>query len=208
MKNKSNRLAGVVVLLVCFTCEAIHGAEADDQSAQPLGFDFGNEIDEPSDSAAERCYQTVLDQRSELDSCSQAIAEASLFNDRGRVAAYTNRALIQSHSGNHEAALVDLDQALEILPHLPAVLINRGNVLWRLRRYEEASESYQRAIDESGGRSALAYYNRIFVHRVRGDVDLAASDLETARWLVQAEAQFEPGTTMGEHLLPEGLFQQ
>ena len=40
--------------------------------------------------------------------------------------------------------------------------------------------------------------------KVKRQIDL----LEIELWLIQAEAQFEPETTIGEHLLPEGLFQQ
>ena len=207
MKRKLSCLWGVVVLLVCYASEVIHAAEAGNRSAPPpLEFESHIEADEPSVSAVTRCYQTALERSHELEACNQAIAEASVFDDRGRAAAYNNRALINSHSGELEAALLDIERALEVLPNVPALLTNRGNLLSRLRRYAEASQSYQGAIDESNGGYALAYYNRVFIHRVRGDIDLAARDLETARRLVNREERPESGRNIEGILHPDSLF--
>ena len=202
-------LWGTVGLLVCFASGAIHAAEEGNRSAPgtppPLEFEFHIEADEPSASAAIRCYQTALEGGSDLESCNQVIAEASVFDDQGRAAAYNNRALINSHSGELEAALLDIERALEIVPNVPALLTNRGNLLWRLHRYAEASQSYQDAIDESSGRYALAYYNRVFIHRIRGKVDLAARDLETARRLIKNQERPQPGRGVEGILRPDSL---
>lgn len=212
MKRKPPCLWGVAGLLVCFASEAIHAAEAGDRSAprtpSPLEFELHIKADEPSASTATRCYQTALEGGRDREYCNQAIAEASMLDDQGRAAAYNNRALINGYSGELEAALFDIERALEILPNVPALLINRGNLLWRLHRYAEASQNYQDAIDESSGRSALAYYNRVFIHRVRGDIDLAARDLETARRLINREEPPEPGGDSEGILRPEDLLQQ
>ncbi len=195
-----------VLVLVWVASGLSRAAELDSRSAPrslpPPEFELTNQVDEPSLSAQQRCYETVLEQGTEFEACNQALAEASIFDDRGRAAAYANRALIRSRSGDLEAGLFDIERALEILPHEPALLINYGNLLWRLRRYEEASRSYQEAIDESNGRSALAYYNRIFVHRVRGAIDLATFDLETAQRLQNLQEQLEREVTPE---LPEDL---
>lgn len=195
MKRKSSCFDLGLALLVWLTCGLTHAVELDSRPAPetppPLEFESTNQIDEPSVSAQELCYQTALAQGGEIEACNRALAETSIFDDRGRAAAYTNRALIRSHSDDLEAALFDIERALEILPNEPALLVNRGNLLWRLRRYEEASGSYQGAIDESNGRSVLAYYNRMFVHRVRGNIDLANRDLETARELLNLD-RIEP----------------
>lgn len=196
MKRKSSCFDLGLALLVWLTCGLTHAVELDSRPAPetppPLEFESTNQIDEPSVSAQELCYQTALAQGGEIEACNRALAETSIFDDRGRAAAYTNRALIRSHSDDLEAALFDIERALEILPNEPALLVNRGNLLWRLRRYEEASGSYQGAIDESDGRSVLAYYNRMFVHRVRGNIDLANRDLETAVELLNLESRIEP----------------
>ena len=212
MKRKPPCLWGVAGLLVCFASEAIQAAEAGDRSAPgtppPVEYELHSKADEPSASTATRCYQTALEGGSDLEYCNQTIAEASVFDDQGRAAAFNNRALINSHSGELEAALFDIERALEILPNVPALLINRGNLLWRLHRYEEASQSYQDAIDESSGRKALAYYNRVFIHRLRGDIDLAARDLETARRLINRKEPPEPGLDGEGILRPDDLLQQ
>lgn len=196
MKRKSSCFDLGLALLVWLTCGLTHAVELDSRPAPetppPLEFESTNQIDEPSVSAQKLCYQTALAQGGEIEACNRALAETSIFDDRGRAAAYTNRALIRSHSDDLEAALFDIERALEILPNEPALLVNRGNLLWRLRRYEEASGSYQGAIDESNGRSVLAYYNRMFVHRVRGNIDLANRDLETAVELLNLESRIEP----------------
>ncbi len=195
MKRKSSCFDVALALLVWLASGLTHAAELDSRPAPgtppPLEFELTNQIDEPSVSAQKLCYQTALAQGGEIEACNRALAETSIFDDRGRAAAYTNRALIRSHSGDLEAALFDIERALEILPNEPALLVNRGNLLWRLRRYEEASGSYQEAIEESNGRSVLAYYNRTFVHRVRGNIDLANRDLETARELLNLD-RIEP----------------
>ncbi|MCZ6619022.1 MAG: tetratricopeptide repeat protein [Gammaproteobacteria bacterium] len=184
------------VLLGCFASEEIRAAEAGDRSSQATPptreFEYRDGADEPAIGAAIRCYQTALERGRELATCDQAVAEAS--DDRNRVAAYANRALILSNRDDFAAALADIEHAVEILPNVPALLINRGNLLWRMRRFDEAWQSYQDAIDENTSRSALAHYNRVFVHRVRGDIDLATRDLETARRLLEVEAQFEQET--------------
>ena len=211
MKRKPPCLWSVAGLLVCFASEAIHAADAGDRSAPgtspPLEFEL-HKAAEPSASTATRCYQTALEGGRDRAYCNQAIAAASVFDDQGRAAAYNNRALINSHSGELEAALFDIERALEILPNVPALLINRANLLWRLRRYAEASQNYQDAIDESSGRSALAYYNRVFIHRVRGDIDLAARDLETARRLTNRKEPPEPGGDSEGILHPDDVLQQ
>ena len=51
-------------------------------------------------------------------------------------------------------------------------------------------------------------YNRLFVHRIRGDVELAAADLETAQRLTQPETPTDPETIIDNPLRDELIFQR
>ena len=172
-------------MLVCFSAVVTNAAEQDRGiPPPPLEYELSNRVGDPLPAAATRCYQSAHNKDTELGACDQALGEVSPFDVRGLSAIYTNRALISSYSGDFEAALNDMDRALEVLPDEPALLINHGNILSRMHRYEEAMASYQGAIYHSNGTSAIAYYNRVFVHRMRGDINLAVQDLEAARRLV------------------------
>jgi predicted O-linked N-acetylglucosamine transferase (SPINDLY family) len=68
------------------------------------------------------------------------------------------RARASLDAARPEAALEDLDRALQLQPAAPAILLNRGNVLFQLERVGEALASYQRSLELSPG-NAEAHFN-------------------------------------------------
>ena len=77
-------------------------------------------------------------------------------------------------------ALRDFDTALEKERALVHALINRGNVLVRLKRYEDALADYDRAVFYSEGRDPLVFFNRSLAYENLGRGAEAREDLVRA----------------------------
>ncbi len=105
--------------------------------------------------------------------------------------ALVNRALILMRENRLEAALADLDAALETAPEDARVYGNRGNLLLRLGRPQDALAAHGRAIELAPDDPA-GYYNRAFVWRALGDDQRALGDVAAAAERLEAGAGTDP----------------
>lgn len=150
---------------------------------------------EPPEGAAEpdvTCFLAVRDGGASYD-CDLAVQVASDSPDPAALTrALLNRARLLTREGNLEAALTDLDRALEGAPDDPEILArvfgNRGNLLLRMGRPAEALAAHGRAI-ELAPDEPIGYYNRAFAWRALGDDDAAQADVDTAAGLLEGRAR-------------------
>lgn len=84
-------------------------------------------------------------------------------------------------NGNNEDALIAYDKALELDPDHVSTLNNKGIILARLKRFDEAIECYDRAI-EIDPKYANAWYNKANTLRNFGQslIDNAHENRSTA----------------------------
>jgi tetratricopeptide (TPR) repeat protein len=80
--------------------------------------------------------------------------------------------------GDYEAALADLDRAIELDPEYAEALNNRGSVYNRLEDWERAIADFDRALEIA--EFPLAYYNRAYAHLRLGEDQQAIADYTRA----------------------------
>ncbi|MFW6094454.1 MAG: tetratricopeptide repeat protein [Pseudomonadota bacterium] len=150
-------------------------------SAEP---ETGEEAD---DSALGQCYRLARGSGDAPRPCDMAVEAARQSGDpQALVSALANRSLVLAASGQLDAALADVDTALEIAPDRAALHGNRGNLLLRLGRPRDALAAHGRAV-RLAPKSPLGYFNRAFSHRAVGAMERAEQDLARARALTRGE---------------------
>lgn len=87
--------------------------------------------------------------------------------------------LIESQEGHPQRALQRIDRAIELQPAVPAFHLNRGTVLEKLRRPQDAEASYTQAIRLDPAQ-ADALFNRGNVRRALAQPDAALADYDAA----------------------------
>ncbi len=97
-----------------------------------------------------------------------------------QAAAHNNRGLIMARLGGLEAALADFESALSLAPALSAAEVNRGTVLLQMGLYPDALKAFENVIANDDEHRAAALFNRSFVYRALGELDLAAADLASS----------------------------
>jgi predicted Zn-dependent protease len=144
---------------------ALLGATAVPASAQP-------------ESPHDACFAAARSGSANPFPCDLA-AEAgrSEGSDARLAAALANRALIFTAAGRLQAALDDLNSALNLAPDDAALHGNLGNLLLRLGRAADALAAHDTAVRLRPD-AALHQYNRAFSYRAVGDADRAAQVVE------------------------------
>lgn len=99
---------------------------------------------------------------------------------------YLLRGAARARTNNASAALSDLNLAVALDPHNIKTYINRGLILFNLCDLGHAMEDLSKAIELSGGRSALAFSHRSMVKNALEDTEGAAQD---ATFAIQMEPQ-------------------
>jgi serine/threonine protein kinase/Flp pilus assembly protein TadD len=117
----------------------------------------------------------------------------------GTAECFYNRALADESLGHDREALMDYTRALDLNPALTAAALNRGGLLYRLGRYDEASSVLLRARDSASRESAAEIdYNLALVDLARGDRSGAVHRLRSASALGH-----EPARALRERLSHE-----
>jgi tetratricopeptide (TPR) repeat protein len=134
------------------------------------------------------CYRTAADGSRDFFPCDLAVQIARDSGNRREIgAALANRAMVLANAQRYDAALQDLNDAVEAAPDNADLHGNRGNLLLRMNRAREALAAHDRAV-ALAPQDAAAYYNRAFSHQALGDFARAAADIEAARELLTAPA--------------------
>jgi len=146
---------------------------------------------------AARCYENAMWARayySSLNACDAALASEDLrLRDRQRT--WVNRAVINLHLNDADAALHDLEQAVDLGFDSPEIEMNRSAALIRLARFEEAIEAATLALDGGLRDAEKAYFNRAVANERLGRVaeaydDFSAASAAAPNW-AQAREQLE-----------------
>jgi tetratricopeptide (TPR) repeat protein len=135
-----------------------------------------------ADEAALGCHRevTAADPNPEPCDVFLRLTANSLAETLRQAAAHNNRGLIMTRLGGLEAALADFEAALALAPALSAAQVNRGTALFHMGLYPDALTAFDNVIDNDEEHRAAALFNRSFVYRALGELDLAAADLATA----------------------------
>ncbi len=98
-------------------------------------------------------------------------------HDGGKV--YQARAVAYLRKGDKEAAMHDIDKAIECNPENPRFHYHKGAILFQQEAFDEAIESLSRAIDLDPA-YASAYMLRGQLYERIGDEESASADLSRA----------------------------
>lgn len=133
---------------------------------------------------ARDCYVMVKEGRVPLskmiDTCSVALEQEQLSRER-RVATLVNRGIAHMRMEHESAALADFDAGIATSPDIPEIWINRGAVMYRLGRYQEALENLNRGIKVTRiDALAALHFNRGITQEKLGNLEAAYADLKRA----------------------------
>lgn len=134
-----------------------------------------------ADDPAAACYHAATTGGREIYPCDLTVQVArDSGNPQELAAAHANRALVLLHMGRLEAALQDLDAAVQLAPNDADLHGNRGNLLLRMQRSNEALAAHDRAV-ALAPHDPASYFNRAFSHQALGDSAAADADVAAAR---------------------------
>jgi tetratricopeptide (TPR) repeat protein len=141
-----------------------------------------------ADEAALACHHEASASEPNPEPCDVflKLTAASTSEARRQAAAHNNRGLIMARLGGLEAALADFEAALALTPASSAAEVNRGTVLFQMGLYPDALSAFETVIANDDEHRAAALFNRSFVYRALGELDLAAADLASAAEMDQA----------------------
>jgi tetratricopeptide (TPR) repeat protein len=112
---------------------------------------------------------------------------------------YYNHGLASQALGDVKRALADYERALKHNPGLTNAALNKAIILYKKRRYEEASADLKRALDSKPRESALGE-----IHYLWGLVELAREHEPLAREHLEAAAGGHSGARALLDRLPRG----
>jgi len=189
--------------LLCGTARAVGaalvalllaGTAAAQSAGQPIPGDPGEvslappeRLTQPAEDLAALCLRAV--ERSSRDDAAWCDVEIETLNrkldrtgaeDVELVAAYNNRAILNTRDQRFELAEADMAAALALAPSRPELMITRGNLRMAQGRFADALTDYSLAIERSGGSQPAFFVNRALALRALGEVAAAAADAQRA----------------------------
>jgi tetratricopeptide (TPR) repeat protein len=108
------------------------------------------------------------------------------LNHQERYVMLVNRGVMRIRQGDNQAAIVDLKLAIALAPENFQAYLNLSQAYENLDRLDEALTTLDEAIAQAPGQAVL-YRARSRIHRLRGNRDLALSDLDQAMVLAPAD---------------------
>lgn len=135
-----------------------------------------------NESAAFECYQAALHGRGsefDIEPCTKAL-EYQVLNPVDRAATHSNRGLLYARVGDVQEAMRDHNRAVQLAPEVGSIYVNRSNTLVRLKRYDQAMNDLEKAIELADVSLAHAHYNRALLFHRLGDRQAARMDAERA----------------------------
>ena len=129
--------------------------------------------------AALTATQTGLASQQDLEPCDYAISHVRL-GLRDRAATYINRGVIYSASEMYNEALADYEKALGLDAEIGVGYLNKGNIMFVLRRFDAAIEQYNMALQRETSKPHIVFLNRGMAYENSGDTQLAYGDYTSA----------------------------
>ena len=97
--------------------------------------------------------------RQDIKECTFALDQTSL-RMKDKVATLINRGIIYVALEEYDLAIKDYDRAYRINPDIAEIHVNRGNMLFMSRAFDQAVTEYTKAIDLDFSKLYIALYNR------------------------------------------------
>ncbi len=136
------------------------------------------------------CTLGLIEMEEQQPEEAQRAFTAALERDPKLLAAWTNRAVLAFESGDPNAAIADLSQALN-LSDSATVLYNRGIAYQSLERWQEAIDDYTRTLALSSDDASDILYQRGICYVKLGNADLARQDFAAHLALGDSEHETE-----------------
>ena len=111
--------------------------------------------------------------------CTYALDNVSL-NLRDRTATFINRGVIYSDSKEYDLALSDYERALGMMSDVGVAYLNKGNIMFMIREFDDAIEQYNLAMKYEKTKLHVVYLNRGMAYENSGKADLAYNDYTEA----------------------------
>ena len=112
--------------------------------------------------------------------CDRALDEDAL-SSRDRAATHVNRGIIKMQARDYQAAIVDYDEAIRLVPALGEAWVNKGIALLNKGNADaDAVAALTRGLAMKPSRPEVAYYSRAVAYELTGDVRLAYEDYRMA----------------------------
>jgi tetratricopeptide (TPR) repeat protein len=99
--------------------------------------------------------------------CSSSLEEENL-SSKDRAATYDNRGILENSLGRLDQALVSFNAAIAIDASLGDAYVNRGTVLIRQKKYEDALAEIDKGIGLGMAFLHIGYYNRAVAEELLG----------------------------------------
>ncbi|MBF8269948.1 MAG: TPR domain protein [Gammaproteobacteria bacterium] len=125
--------------------------------------------------AAQIHYASTQD----IKECTFALENTSLLS-KDKAATLINRGIIYVALEEYDLAIKDYDKAYRINPNIAEIHVNRGNMLFMSRIFDQAVTEYTRAIDLDFSKQYIAHYNRGLAYEKMGQLDKAEADYRRA----------------------------
>ena len=136
--------------------------------------------------SAKNCYMaaTIAAQmhyasQEDIKVCTYALENISLHTI-DKAATLINRGIIYVALEEYEQAIKDYDKAYWINPDIAEIHVNRGNMLFMSRVFDQAVTEYTRAIELDFSKRYIAHYNRGLTYEKMGKLDKAEADYRRA----------------------------
>ncbi|HVZ28295.1 MAG TPA: hypothetical protein VG798_06525 [Rhizomicrobium sp.] len=119
---------------------------------------------------AHDCYiyaKIGRDPRDGVETCDRSLLEEALTR-KDKAATYDNRGVMLDLLGRTEAAEADFDQAIALNPELGDAYINRGSMLIKRRRLDEALDNINKGLTLGSAFPHIGYYDRALAEELLG----------------------------------------
>ena len=141
---------------------------------------------QPRDKNWGQCTGDSDDDNVIIAGCS-AIIQSREESDANRAIAYKNRCMAINNTGNHDRAIQDCDQAINLNPGNPEAYFSRAHALFNKGDYDRAISDYNQAI-ALGSNAPNTYVARGAAYHKKGDNAHAIEDLNEAVKLAPNDA--------------------
>ncbi|HWE46402.1 MAG TPA: tetratricopeptide repeat protein [Caulobacteraceae bacterium] len=131
---------------------------------------------------AEDCYKAAranATDRASLDLCTEAIEQEAL-STKDLASTLVNRSVILLGRRVYDAAVRDLDRAIQLRPQLAEAYVNRGAARVGLKQYQGAVADLDRGLALGAPEPAKAWYDKGLAHEDLGDLQQAYDDYKKA----------------------------
>jgi tetratricopeptide (TPR) repeat protein len=116
-----------------------------------------------------------------------ALVQSGLIKTGNLSTIYNNRGTAYSSKGDHDRAIQDFNEAIQLNPNFERAYYDRGNAYIDKEEYDRAIQDFNEAV-QLNPNAETAYYGRGYAYKKKGDYDRAIQDFNEA---IQLNPNFE-----------------